>query len=303
MKMKYAMKVIVFLTVLLLPFKSFGAENVNLIFVAAVSADDKGNGMRLPEGIACNDKSDVVVADSGNGRLLKYTFKNETLQGGSEIKPAQLSYPVIVQLNSKGEIFALDEKQRRVARLGADGAFEGFVETAGVPAPDTVVPRSFRVDSSDRIYICDIFGARVLIFDPAGKFVRQIPFPDNYGFISDLAVDPRGKIYLLDSVRAMIYTAAADATAFTPITKEMKEYMDFPVSITLDSRGVIYVVDKDGGNMSVIGQDGTFMGHQLQRGWKEGLLYYPSQFCIDDKGYFFIADRNNGRVQIFSMLK
>ncbi len=303
MKMRNAIKMIVLFTVLLLPLKSFGAGNLNLIYVTSVYADQKGNGMRLPEGVACNGKGEVVVADSGNGRLLKFTFLNEALQGGSGIKVPQLSYPVRVQLNSKGEIFALDEKQRRIVRLSPEGAFEGFVEPAGIPAPDMVVPRSFKIDSiTDRIYVCDIFGARVLVLDPAGKFVRQIPFPEGYGFISDLAVDPGGTVYLLDSVRAMIYTAAGDATAFTPLTKEMKEFMDFPVSIALDSRGVMYVVDRNGGDVAIIGRDG-FQGRLLQRGWKEGLLYYPSQLCINDKGYVFIADRNNSRVQIFSILK
>ncbi len=294
--------IIVLSAVMLLPLRSFGAENVKLSYLAAVYADEKGNGMRLPEGVACNDKS-VVVADSGNGRLLRFAFQDETLRGGTEIKVPQLSYPVRLQLNSKGEIFALDEKQRRIVRLSPEGAFEGYVDPAGVPEPAAIVPRSFKIDGSDNIFVLDIFGARVLLLDPAGKYVRQIPFPEKYGFISDLAVDSRGDILLLDSVKAMVYIAAKDASAFSPFTKEMKEYMNFPAAIAVDGRGIVYVTDRNGGDMAVIGQDGTFQGHQLRMGWKEGLLYYPSQLCVSDQGYVFIADRNNNRVQIFSILK
>ncbi len=38
-------------------------------------------------------------------------------------------------------------------------------------------------------------------------------------------------------------------------------------------------------------------------GWKEGLLYYPSQLCINEKGEIFIADRNNNRIQIFTVVQ
>jgi hypothetical protein len=38
-------------------------------------------------------------------------------------------------------------------------------------------------------------------------------------------------------------------------------------------------------------------------GWNEGLLYYPSQMCLNEKGEVFIADRGNSRVQVFSIVK
>ncbi|MBI5408999.1 MAG: hypothetical protein HZA14_06505 [Nitrospirae bacterium] len=38
-------------------------------------------------------------------------------------------------------------------------------------------------------------------------------------------------------------------------------------------------------------------------GFKEGLLNYPSQMCINDNGDVFIADTNNNRVQIFMLVK
>jgi hypothetical protein len=38
-------------------------------------------------------------------------------------------------------------------------------------------------------------------------------------------------------------------------------------------------------------------------GWNEGLLYYPSQMCISEKGEAFIADRGNSRVQVFNIIR
>jgi len=38
-------------------------------------------------------------------------------------------------------------------------------------------------------------------------------------------------------------------------------------------------------------------------GWTEGLLYYPSQMCLNDNGQAFIADRGNSRIQVFSIVR
>ena len=206
-------------------------------------------------------------------------------------------------MNSKGEIFALDGKKRRIIRLNPDGTFKGYVDAEGIPSPSTFVPRSFKIDRNNNIYILDIFSGRVLVLNPEGKYQKQIPFPKDYGFFSDLSVDSKGTLLLIDCVKAMVFSAAKDSNSFSPLTKNLREYLNFPTSITTDNRGTIYIVDENGSGIVILGQDGSFLGRQLNMGWNEGLLYYPSQMCINEKGEVFIADRGNSRVQIFTLVK
>jgi DNA-binding beta-propeller fold protein YncE len=296
-------RIFLVITVLCLPMTSFSAETVKLRYVQSVYSDDKGGGFRQPEGVACNDKSGVIVGDTGNGRLLQYTFQERVLKGGTEIKIPQLSNPIRIQMNSKGEIFVLDGKQRRIVQLNPGGEFKGNLSPEGIPAPFSFIARSFKVDSKDNIFILDILSARVLIVSPDGKYQRHINFPKDHGFFSDLAVDFKGNILLVDSTKAMVFSAGKDAKEFSPLTKSLREYLNFPTSLTTDSRGTIYVVDENGAGIVILGQDGSFLGRQLSMGWNEGLLYYPSQVCINDKGELFIADRGNSRVQIFTLVK
>jgi hypothetical protein len=290
-------------TILFSPMRSFSAETAKLRFLQSIYFDDKGGGIKQPEGLACNEKSMLVIGDTGNDRLLRYTFGEKNLKGGSEIKIPQLSNPIRVQLNSKGEIFALDGKKRRVVRINADGSFRGYVEPEGIPSPSAFVPRSFKIDRNDNIYILDIFTARVLVLNPEGKYQKQVPFPKEYGFFSDLAVDPKGSILLVDCVRAMVLSSAKGSNSFSPLTKDLREYLDFPTNITTDNRGTIYIVDEDGSGIVILGQDGSFLGRQLSTGWNEGRLNFPSQISMDEKGEVFIADRGNSRVQIFTLVK
>lgn len=299
--MKTILKVLAAAVSLSLSVEGFAAEKIKFLPALSVYADDKGAGLKQPEGVACNDSGLLVVADSGNGRLLQYTFRDLAVQGGAEIKVPELVYPVRVQVSSGGEILALDGKLRRIARLGSDGTFKGYVNPGEVPPPSFVIPMSFAIDKNDNLYLLDAVSGRVLVLDPSGKYSRQIAFPKTPGFFSDLAVDLRGEIFLLDTVNAVVYSAKKDAGGFSPLTKSLKEEMHFPMNITVDGRGMLYLVDQNGAGVTVVGPDGSFLGRNMAFGWKEGLLVYPCQLCINSKSEAFLADRGNNRVQVFTL--
>jgi hypothetical protein len=298
-----SVRFVVIICMLLLPMKSFSAEAVKFRYLQTVYFDEKGGGLKQPEGVACNEKSLLVVGDTGNDRLVRYDFRDKTLKGGTEIKVSQLTNPIRVQINSKGEIFALDGKKRRIIRLNPDGTFKNYVDGEGIPSPSTFVPRSFKIDTNDNIHILDIFSARVIVLSPDGKYQKQIPFPKDYGFFSGLSVDSKGTLLLVDCIKAMVFSAAKDSNSFSPLTKSLREYLNFPASLTTDSRGTIYIVDENGSGIVILGQDGSYQGRQLNMGWNEGLLYFPSQMCVNDIGEAFIADQGNSRVQIFTLVK
>ena len=51
------------------------AETARLRYLASVYADEKGGGLKLPEGVACDDKGQLVIGDTGNDRLLRFTLR------------------------------------------------------------------------------------------------------------------------------------------------------------------------------------------------------------------------------------
>ena len=297
--------VFLLMTVVMVPCRGFGAETLRLRYLTALTADNKEapGQLRAPSGVACDNKSTVIVADSGNNRLVRYSFQDYQVKGGDEIKLRELAYPIHVEINSKGDIYALDGKLRRIVQLNAEGKFVKVLELQGVPAPATTVLRSFAIDEGDAVYLLDIFGERVIVTDAAGTFVKQLPFPKPYGVISDLAVSPAGDVYLLDSTNGAIFVARKANPTFAPLVKNLKEYLNLSTNITTDYRGFIYLTDQNGGAVVAFGQDGAFFGRQLNLGWKSGQLYYPTQMCVTKSGTVMIADRNNNKVQIYEITK
>ncbi len=296
-------KVITLLTVLAIAMPSIAWGASKLKYSTSAYSDIEGIGMNRPEGIACSGNS-FVVADTGNARLLLYSYENETLLAQATLKVPELPYPIRVQTASNRDIYALEGKLLRIGRIGADGAFKGFLNLTGVPTPAQVVPRSFKLGKDgDLIYILDIFGGRVLVVNGEGAYQRHIPFPSEYGFFSDLAVNYKGDVLLVDSVEGVVYSTVGGGDAFSPLAKNLKERVRFPANVATDGRGTIFVVDSHGGKILILGQDGSILGEQLGFGWKESLLNYPSQVCISESENLFIADRNNSRVQIFKVIQ
>jgi len=296
--MRSAMKQILFTSILLAAAAgSQAAEPLKFKQTAPIYVDGKGAGIRQPEGVACRGNN-LVVADTGNGRLIRYAIAGDAWTPGGEIILPQLPSPIRVDMNSKGEIFALDGSSRKIARISPAGEFLGYVAPSG-DLRGTVVPRSLRVDRDDNVYLLDVSGARVLSLDPSGKILREIPFPKGYGFLSDLAVDAGGNVLLLDSVRKKVFKAAKNSPEAAQLGESLKEEAYFPTAIATDKQGTIFLVDENGSGIVILGPDGSFRGRRLSMGWKDGFVRYPAQMCVTENGAAFIADRGNNRIDGF----
>ena len=264
---------------------------------ASAYADEKGTALRGPEGVACTDSGAVIAADTGNGRLVVYAFKNGGFAGGTELRVPELGRPVRLQIDSRGNLLSLDAKTRRIARVGAGGQFLGFLSMKGVPLARGFFPISFKLDAKDFAWILDAASQRVVVVDPQGAFVRQVDLPGG-GLITDLALDARGTLHAVDAKKGVLYRL--DQGRFVAVTSTLKEVLSFPGYLAVTAAGQIVVVDQHGMGLVVLARDGAYLGRRLSIGSNEGAVYYPAQICIDSAGDLFVADRGNQRIQAFT---
>lgn len=264
-----------------------------------VYADAKGVALKAPEGVGCNAKT-LAVADTGNARLVLFDLKDGAIGGGTEVKVPQVSYPVRVQIDSKGNLLVLDRKAKRIARLDAKGTLLGWADPKGVSG---VLPGAFKLDASDNLYILDVAGSAVLVLDPSGAVTRKLELPRTNTLFMDVAADGAGTIYAVDARGGLVWSVDKAGTEFKPLTKSLKDVMSFPTYLATDGKGLLYVVDQNGDGIVLLGLDGSYLGRRLAIGWTEGMVYYPTQLCLDGSGDMVVADRGNDRVQLFSMTR
>ena len=261
---------------------------------------DNGQGINLsgPAGVSC-DGERIIVADTRNSRLLVYTLIEGVLSVDIETKLTRQIRPTTVQAGVDGDMLVYDSRGKELLRFNAAGTLSGKVVPENVPGKSKVILKSFRVDSAGSIYLLDVFGRRVVVLDKTGAYIKQISFPAEFGFFSDLAVDDRGRVFILDSIQSQVFTAAPEEDVFTPLSDSLRDDLAYPTHLEVDSSGLLYVVDEETSTIGILRRDGSFAKRLFNRGRKEGLLYYPSQICVGDGSRLVIADRDNNRVQVF----
>jgi len=108
-----------------------------------------------PRGLATERAGTVLVADSGNDRIQRFSSDGNPLDvlGASGSGPGQLAEPVGVALDGAGRLYVADAGNRRVQLLEPDGTFvrewtgpgEGFVDIADL---DTDNELAFVLDAA-----------------------------------------------------------------------------------------------------------------------------------------------------------
>lgn len=286
---------IVLLPLLLVAATALAGEGGTLRVTGGVYGDTKGAGLKQPEGVAITG-STLIVSDTGNGRIVLFNVQPDRIEAKSEVTLPELPYPTRIAAASGGGLFVLDGKLRKIAQLGAAGEFKGYVEL-----PAGSVPRSVKVDAKDNLWVLDVGRGRLVQFEGSAKIAREIPLPTSKNsFYSDFVVTAKGDVCVLDSVGRQVLLFTAPDT-FARFGKPLVDELDFPTTLAADAGGRVYVVDQHGGGIITLAPDGTFRGRHSTMGWREGLLRYPAAIAAGGDR-LFVADRENNRVEVFTIV-
>ena len=99
------------------PMTSYSGLTVKFRHLQSIYTDAQGFPLKNPEGVAFNEKSQLWVADTGNGRLLRYTFRGDFLEWETQgFKVPQLSYPSKMEMDQHGRIYS--QKDHRLDSTG-----------------------------------------------------------------------------------------------------------------------------------------------------------------------------------------
>lgn len=278
--------------------RPFGFNEIEVILTGP-----GGKKLAYPEGVACRGDGDLIVADTGNRRLLRFRYQNGSLAGSAMPALRAGIRPTRVEFDKQGNIFVLDGSgQRRIVRLDAKGRFVDFVELKGSPLVKDIVVGSFKIDADGNFYVLNLTVPNVLVADAKGKFKRAIALPKEERVYSDLAVTSSGKVFVLTGATARIYQAKPNAKSVSLLSKTLDRFMSYGSHLSLDElEANLYVVDQHGDRVLLVSADGRYIGRKFARGWSKGYLHFPAQTCATKKGDLLVADRDNNRVQFFTV--
>jgi DNA-binding beta-propeller fold protein YncE len=147
------------------------------------SASGIGGDLRLlygPRGLAVTPGGELLVADTGNKRVLRFREDGGPLGqiGGGGTIPGRFDEPVGIALDPEsGDILVADAWNRRIQRFNPGMAFLKQWPVPGWKSRDAASKPYVAVDSQGNVFATDPAESRLLAFDPGGRvqyFIRAL---------------------------------------------------------------------------------------------------------------------------------
>jgi streptogramin lyase len=212
--------------------------------------------------------------------------------------------PVAVGIDFQGHILVLEGARRGVLRFSSEENLLGRFGRGG----------GQRAGPSDLTGLATYRGFVTMVVDRGLREVvrydrhgAQLPGWDldaavGEGFVPwGITVGDDGNVYLTDPVAGRIVVLASDGTLVREIRDIGSDLGGFvsPGSIAIH-RGFIYFTDVDNDRVMVLNRWGRFDRTWGSTGREAGLFRNPRGIAIDTHSRVWVADADNGRIQLFS---
>lgn len=134
---------------------------------------DGDGDFNLPIAVAIEKDGGIVVADSLNSRIQRFTSKGVFVNkiGRRGDGPGDLALLKGVAVDSEGNIYVTDGKDHRITIFSPKGELlmvlgGSFAQTLGtrLAAAGFLVPQGIFIDQNDRVYVVDQLNKRIQIF-------------------------------------------------------------------------------------------------------------------------------------------
>jgi streptogramin lyase len=172
--------------------------------IRAVSGTGSGTlQFDSPTAVCSRRGNDVYVADYNNHRVQRFDrnldYVSTLYTRDDPEERNRFGYPRDIAVTRQGGLLVVDGENRRVVRFNTFGAVEQSFGDLNSGAGRLVDPAQIEVDERDNIYVLD--AGRIIIFDPFGGYIRQLPVRENYHLMS---ID-NDTLLLADSSSAEIF--------------------------------------------------------------------------------------------------
>jgi hypothetical protein len=166
---------------------------------------DRLNRLKSPHGISVEPDGNLLLADEGSGRVLRYSPEGALLAEighGPGRENGQFTKPRYALADADGRIFVSDEKsdRPRLQIFSAEGEFLRILAEKGTGPGMLLRAHGMQFDSHGRLFVVDVDNARVNVYECSGKFLyawgKDGLLPGELNAAHGLVVDPSGDVFL-----------------------------------------------------------------------------------------------------------
>lgn len=262
-----------------------------------------------PIGVAVSDDgARLYVSDYGQSAVFVFDFTHQTVsrigQGGVLAQPNGLA------LDGAGNLYVVESAKKGVSVFDPTGKPIRFITDPTIERPTGIA-----IDRvQGRVYVADTGHSSsteqlVKIFDLQGQRVGAVGrgkggAEGQFLFPTYLAVDPRGHLYVTDTLNSRVQEFDAEGKFVMQFGERGSGWgmFDKPKGIALDSFGNLYVVDSGWSNVQIFNPKGQILLFFGGRGPISGMLRNPTAIAIDKENRIYVGDYINHRVEVYQLV-
>jgi len=263
---------------------------------------DGGHFFQL-ESLSVDNEGNVYVTDSGNARIQKFTSDGQFLEtwGVSGIDNGEFKKPTGIA-TYENNVYVVDSEQARIQVFDSTGKFLQSWGKFGSEQGEFFYPQGISISNDGVVYVADTKNHRIQQFTTDGEFLSSfgifgpgdgrlrtpvdVALGENYVYVSDPGNSKIEKYtYEGISVGSFDYNFGGSPTQ--------------PYGLTVDPDGNIYFTDLYKHRIVKIDPEGTTLKIFGSVGSDKGKFIAPKDIVLDDKGYLFVTEYGNNRIQKF----
>ena len=259
------------------------------------------DGTRIPAPRALYaDEDDTVYALDDAGRVLIYSPHGEVLNTW-HMPAHEAGRPEGIIKLLDGRIAVADTHYDRVVFFNADGTVESMIGQKGTEPGQFVYPVAITQDPDGFLYVGE-YGdkQRIQKFTAGGEFVTQF---GDHGTGPGQFQRPSGivwsnqTVYAVDAFNNRIQVFS-DSGHFQRVLKlpDNLAAFEFPYDVRGTSDGRLFVIENKAARLTVLTEDGSFVGRYGRPGRGDGEFFNPWSLTVLSDGRILVADTGNHRI-------
>ena len=249
------------------------------------------------------DEGNVYVTDSGNARVQKFTSDGQFLKawGVSGTDNGEFKKPTGIA-TYENNVYVVDSEQSRIQVFDSTGKFLQSWGKFGSDQGEFFYPQGISISNDGVVYVADTKNHRIQQFTTDGEFLSSFgifgPGDGRLRTPVDVALG-ENYVYVSDPGNSKIEKYTYEGISVASFDYNFGGSLYNLMGLTVDTDGNIYFTDSYKHRIVKIDPEGTTLKIFGSVGSDKGKFIAPKDIILDDKGYLFVVEYGNNRIQKF----
>jgi len=256
-----------------------------------------------PESLSFDSDGNVYVTDAGNARIQKFTSDGQFLEawGVRGMGNGEFNYPTGIT-TYENNVYVVDREQSKIQVFDSTGKFLQSWGEFGSDQGEFFYPHGIAISNDGVVYVADTKNHRIQQFTTDGEFLSSFgifgPGDGRLRTPVDVALG-ENYIYVSDPANWKIEKYTYEGISVGSFDYNFGGSPVQPYGLTVDTDGNIYFTDLYKHRIVKIDPEGTTLKIFGSVGSDKGKFIAPKDIVLDDKGYLFVTEYGNNRIQKF----